>query len=139
MEHCSGSLDAPPNSICSFPNVVRPRGLLHPRRRVQHAARLAGGPLPRFLAPDHRDESPARALSAQRPLVAVDKANRLDVVRINLERLTRLAELPAVYSSAGQREALGELVGSNIYLCRLALFRTAVPETSLAAVLTAGA
>lgn len=64
-------------------------------------------------------------------------SHRLDVSLINLEQLTRLAELHAVYSTATERQALGELVGWNIYLCRLALFHAAVQGASLAAVLAA--
>jgi DNA-binding winged helix-turn-helix (wHTH) protein len=64
-------------------------------------------------------------------------SHRLDVSRISLEQLSRLAELHAVYSAAAERQALGELVGWNVYLCRLALFHAAVQGASLAAVLAA--
>ena len=65
------------------------------------------------------------------------KAHRIDVSRINPEQLARLAELHAVYASAADREALGELVGWNVYLCRLALFHAAVKGDSLAVTLSA--
>jgi len=80
---------------------------------------------------------PPRQFPPSGPSSLWSRAHRLDVSRINLEQLTRLAELHAVYSSAGDRQALGELVGWNIYLCRLALFHAAVHETSLASVLAA--
>lgn len=80
---------------------------------------------------------PPRHFPLSGPSSLWSRAHRLDVSRINLEQLSRLAELHAVYSSAAEREALGELVGWNIYLCRLALFHAAVQEAPLSAVLAA--
>ncbi|HRI50828.1 MAG TPA: AAA-like domain-containing protein [Pseudomonadota bacterium] len=65
------------------------------------------------------------------------KVHRVDVSRINWEQLLRLAELHHVPSSKLECDRLGELVGWNVYLCRVALFHAAVRGLSLGAVLDA--
>ena len=65
------------------------------------------------------------------------KVHRVDVSRINWEQLLRLAELHNVPSSKLECDRLGELVGWNVYLCRVALFHAAVHGLSLGAVLAA--
>ena len=65
------------------------------------------------------------------------RVHRVDVSRIQWEQLARLAELHHVASSKLDCERLGELVGWNVYLCRVALFHAAVHGLSLGAVLAA--
>ena len=65
------------------------------------------------------------------------KVHRVDVSRIKREQLSRLAELHNVQSSKLDCDRLGELVGWNVHLCRVALFQAAVHGMSLGAVLAA--
>ena len=65
------------------------------------------------------------------------KVHRIDVSRIKREQLSRLAELHNVQVSKLECDRLGELVGWNVYLCRMALFHAAVRGMSLGAVLAA--
>ena len=63
------------------------------------------------------------------------KVNRIDVSRIKLKQLTQLADLHGVQFSQSACERLGELVGWNVYLCRVALFHAAVHRMPLDGVL----
>lgn len=65
------------------------------------------------------------------------KVHRVDVSRIKREQLSRLAELHNVQASKLECDRLGELVGWNVYLCRVALFHAAVHGMPLGAVLAA--
>ena len=72
-------------------------------------------------------------LGGQSPLWT--KVHRIDVSRINLKELIQLAELHGVQFSKPACERLGELVGWNVYLCRVALFYAAVQGMTLDGVL----
>lgn len=72
-------------------------------------------------------------LGGQSPLWT--KAHRLDVSRLQLEQIAGLAELHGVRASKQECEHLGELIGWNVYLGRVALFHAAARGMPLAAVL----
>lgn len=73
-------------------------------------------------------------LGAQSPLWI--KSQRIDLSCIDASQLVELAERHALTPSPAECERLGELVGWNMALCRIALFHAMVRGQSLTEVLT---